>query len=334
LAAVVACWSGLAVAQTPDPVAAERMERAKRDAANPLRMIIEAANKAKPKGPEAAASAPAPTAAAAPAVRTARPAEPARGPAPTPTPTPTPTAIVERVEPLPQARPAATAAASATTPTSTAGRPTGTASTGAAPAGTASTGTASVAGSSAGNPAAAGPGPAGTNVAAPSAGAPAAGTLAATPSPLAAGSTAGLQQTSAVTPAGGATPGVAAAVLPAAVATTPPPGAVRPAVEAALSAPQQRTPVAAAARAEAPLKLARYVEPDIPGRIRNRLRANNEVTVVFRVNADGSVSDPEIRNTSSKLLDTVVLDAVKQWRYEPISESRIHAVQMVFNLDN
>jgi TonB family protein len=83
-----------------------------------------------------------------------------------------------------------------------------------------------------------------------------------------------------------------------------------------------------------PLKLVRYVEPDVPARLRGRVRANSEVTVTFRINPDGSVSDVDVRNTSNKALDPVVLDAVKQWRYEPVAEARIHAVQLVFNLEN
>jgi TonB family protein len=101
---------------------------------------------------------------------------------------------------------------------------------------------------------------------------------------------------------------------------------------ASAAAPSAPTPAEPAVEVLAPLKLVRYVEPDIPARIRGRLRPTSEVTVAFKVQPDGSVSNPAIRATNARALDPVVLDAVRQWRYDPVPEEREHVVQLVFNL--
>jgi protein TonB len=87
-----------------------------------------------------------------------------------------------------------------------------------------------------------------------------------------------------------------------------------------------------AAEVLAPLKLVRYIEPEIPPRIRGRLKPSSEVTVAFKVRPDGSVSDVGIRQTTARALDPIVLDAVRQWRYDPVPAEREHVVQLVFNL--
>jgi TonB family protein len=78
-----------------------------------------------------------------------------------------------------------------------------------------------------------------------------------------------------------------------------------------------------------PLKLAQLVEPLLPSSVMRRLRSDMEVVVAFTVNADGSVSDVAIRSSPLKALDASVIEAVRQWRYEPIGEARAHAVQLV-----
>ena len=131
LLAAGTCLGGLAAAQAGDNNA-ERMERVRREAANPLRMIIEAGQAkgrvravepgprprpaAEPATAAAVPAAPAPT---TPVAATAAPA-PTTAPAP-PTPAPAPSPIVERVEALPTpvdppAPPPATASAPADRP--------------------------------------------------------------------------------------------------------------------------------------------------------------------------------------------------------------------------
>ena len=80
-----------------------------------------------------------------------------------------------------------------------------------------------------------------------------------------------------------------------------------------------------------PLKLAQLVEPEVPPSVMRRM--HNDVTVVIglTVNADGSVSDVVIKSNPMKALDTAIIDAVRQWRYNPIGEPRTHAVQLVLH---
>jgi TonB family protein len=79
----------------------------------------------------------------------------------------------------------------------------------------------------------------------------------------------------------------------------------------------------------AALRLAQMIEPVTPRALIGKLRGDVEVTVGFMVQADGSVADAAIRSTTHRQMDSAVLQAVRQWRYEPIGETRSHAVQLV-----
>ena len=274
------CCTSWALAQSASDAAnVERMERAKRDASNPLRMIIEASSvkRAKPAdAPPAAASVVTPAAARAPAEgakaaaeRRTAPRTEALAPAAEPVARP-----VASKSPVVEAEPAGRAASEAGV-------------AGAAPA----------------------PPPA---------------TLATVPAATAP------QEPSAAAVSAASVPMAASTAAPAAAAAT----AAVPA--AGLAAPLASTgqvpspPVAEVLLA--PLKLVRYIEPEIPARIRGRLKPSSEVTVAFKVRPDGSVSDVGIRATSARALDPIVLDAVRQWRYDPVPSEREHVVQLVFNL--
>jgi TonB family protein len=78
-----------------------------------------------------------------------------------------------------------------------------------------------------------------------------------------------------------------------------------------------------------PLKLANVVEPVTPRRLIGVLRGEVQVQVAFTVNADGSVAGAAVRRSSHPQLDASVLEAVRQWRYEPIAAPRPHEVQLV-----
>ncbi|MBT9526717.1 MAG: TonB family protein [Rhizobacter sp.] len=78
-----------------------------------------------------------------------------------------------------------------------------------------------------------------------------------------------------------------------------------------------------------PLKLAQMVEPALPPAVLRRMVNDTEVIVGFTVNADGSVSNVAVRSSPLKALEAPVIDAISQWRYEPIGEARAHAVQLV-----
>ncbi|HET7795736.1 MAG TPA: energy transducer TonB [Rhizobacter sp.] len=88
-------------------------------------------------------------------------------------------------------------------------------------------------------------------------------------------------------------------------------------------------PAAAQALPLLPLKLTQLVEPSLPGSVLRRMRDDIEVVVGFTVNADGTVSDVAVRSSPLKSVDSAVVEAVAQWRYEPIREPRTHAVQLV-----
>lgn len=77
-------------------------------------------------------------------------------------------------------------------------------------------------------------------------------------------------------------------------------------------------------------ELIDYVEPVLPSRLRTRLRGSPQVVVDLMILADGSVADATVRSSSDKALETLALDAVRQWRYKPGSETQAHAVQLVF----
>lgn len=87
-----------------------------------------------------------------------------------------------------------------------------------------------------------------------------------------------------------------------------------------------------AAPARAALELVDYVEPVLNERVRRRLRADGEVVVEFMVQVDGTVAATAVRSASDRVLEPVALDAVRQWRYRPIAAAQPHAVQLVFKL--
>lgn len=79
----------------------------------------------------------------------------------------------------------------------------------------------------------------------------------------------------------------------------------------------------------APLQLADVVEPVTPRVLIGRLRGEIQVVVSFTVRADGTVVEPVVRSSSHPQMDEAVLEAVRQWRYQPIAAPRSHEVQLV-----
>lgn len=78
-----------------------------------------------------------------------------------------------------------------------------------------------------------------------------------------------------------------------------------------------------------PLKLLNVVEPVTPRALLGKLRGEIRVDVAFTVAADGSVTEPAVRSSSHPQMNAAVLEAVGQWRYQPIASPREHAVQVV-----
>jgi TonB family protein len=77
------------------------------------------------------------------------------------------------------------------------------------------------------------------------------------------------------------------------------------------------------------LKLASVVEPEMPRRLIGKVRGEVQVHVAFTVQADGRVADAAVRRSSHPTMDAAILEAVRQWRYEPIAAARPHEVQLV-----
>ncbi|MGY4828852.1 TonB family protein [Sphaerotilaceae bacterium SBD11-9] len=128
-----------------------------------------------------------------------------------------------------------------------------------------------------------------------------------------------------VAPAPAPVPQAAAAEEPRAEVAAIPPPPPAPVVEKAAASPA----APAAALPLLPLKLTQLVEPSLPGSVLRRMRDDIEVVVGFTVNADGTVSNVAVRSSPMKSVDAAVVEAVAQWRYEPIREPRSHAVQLV-----
>ena len=97
---------------------------------------------------------------------------------------------------------------------------------------------------------------------------------------------------------------------------------VAPPPAVAVAEPVSATPLA-------PLQIADVVEPVLPRSLIGKLRGEIQVVVGFMVRADGTVAEPVIRSTSHPQMDAAVLEAVKQWRYQPIAAPRAHEVQLV-----
>jgi len=83
-----------------------------------------------------------------------------------------------------------------------------------------------------------------------------------------------------------------------------------------------------------PLKLRSLVEPVTPRHLAGRLRGEVRVEVALNVAADGSVSEASVTASSHPQMNAAVLEAVRQWRYEPAGRSREHAVQVVMRPDS
>jgi protein TonB len=83
-----------------------------------------------------------------------------------------------------------------------------------------------------------------------------------------------------------------------------------------------------------PLKLRTLVEPVTPRHLAGRLRGEVRVEVQLNVAADGSVSEATVMASSHPQMNAAVLDAVRQWRYEPAGRAREHAVQVVLRPDS
>jgi len=97
------------------------------------------------------------------------------------------------------------------------------------------------------------------------------------------------------------------------------PGVAAPAVELTDDAPQGLVALAQPA-------------PQFPANVMRTLRRGT-VQVRFSVQTDGSVANLEVLNTTSPRLNAAALEAIGQWRFQPVSRVQTGAVEVGFNLE-
>jgi TonB family protein len=127
---------------------------------------------------------------------------------------------------------------------------------------------------------------------------------------------------------------LADAPLPAAV-----PSAVAAAPNSAGSARAETAAAAVAAPAvepvdDAPQALVALAQPapQFPASVMRTLRRGT-VQIRFNVMTDGSVGNLEVLHTTSARLNAAALEAVGQWRFQPVSKMQTGAVEVGFDLE-
>jgi TonB family protein len=83
---------------------------------------------------------------------------------------------------------------------------------------------------------------------------------------------------------------------------------------------------------EKPLKPISQPEPEFPADLMATL-GKGSVKLRFLVQADGTVSEPEVLFSSHRRLNSPALAAVALWRFEPILTPRRALIELGFNLD-
>ena len=112
----------------------------------------------------------------------------------------------------------------------------------------------------------------------------------------------------------------------AAAAQASPTPAPAPVVAAAM--PQARPAPVVAARKE--LVAVRQDPPELsPALLRERPTGN--VTVAFDVNPDGSVTGVKVTHSSNTKLNRPSVNAITNWKFEPIDDQRQLEIELVYN---
>lgn len=78
-----------------------------------------------------------------------------------------------------------------------------------------------------------------------------------------------------------------------------------------------------------PPRLLTRVEPELPAYLLRRGARRTELVVDLVIHADGSVSDVVVRDSPVPDLEEPVLEAVRQWRFDPQPALRPHQVRLV-----
>jgi len=77
------------------------------------------------------------------------------------------------------------------------------------------------------------------------------------------------------------------------------------------------------------LELIQSEEPVFPSRLVRQL-GNGSVVVRFDVRPDGTVTQPEVVQSSHRGLNAAAVAAVSAWRFKPISETAPGIVELKF----
>jgi TonB family protein len=101
-----------------------------------------------------------------------------------------------------------------------------------------------------------------------------------------------------------------------------PPAVAAPAPPAAAPAPAARLPLVGIKR-DRPVVTAELL----------REKQSGLVTVAFDVNPDGSTGNVRVASSTNRKLNSVAMEAVRQWRYQPINDVRPTSVELEFKLD-
>lgn len=100
---------------------------------------------------------------------------------------------------------------------------------------------------------------------------------------------------------------------------------------AGLTPVAQPLPEIAALPPAAPPKLLSMVEPAVPSRVLEQNPRVGEVSADLSLRADGSVAEVVLLTQVPRAWRRYLIEALQQWRYEPMAAARTHRVQLVFD---
>jgi TonB family protein len=123
----------------------------------------------------------------------------------------------------------------------------------------------------------------------------------------------------------------AAAPAPVSTSTAAAEGPAAPASSLALAAPTANETPKPEPEDDTPLVLVHQVDPDFPAAIVRRLQKGS-VQVRFEVQPDGTVKQPEVVKSSHARLNPAAVEAVAQWKFQPLRHSQYGIVELVFDI--
>lgn len=125
-----------------------------------------------------------------------------------------------------------------------------------------------------------------------------------------------------------ATPTQAAPAASATAEVQQPPSVNALPVAASVAVPAVAEPEVAV-ETEQPLVPVAVVEPTIPRELRNE-SINTKVRLSFTVQPDGTVATPSVISGNNRRLNKSAINAIAQWRFEPIRNERSTQIEFQF----